>query len=56
VAIGGSILLQLGALALPWTRRLLGTAPLDPLDLGVMGLGAVLPYLGNEWIKHGRSA
>ena len=50
-ALAGSFALQLMAMLLPGTRRLLGLAPLGFLDIGVAGIGAVAPLLVNEATK-----
>ena len=50
-AVGASLAAQVAALLLPSGRRLLGLAPLGPLDLVVTLLGGVLPYLANEGLK-----
>jgi Ca2+-transporting ATPase len=53
LAVGGSVLLQLAALA-PGLRQLLGLSRVGPADLAVIGAGAVLPVLGNEALKEWR--
>ena len=55
LAIGASLLAQAAAGLLPPLRRLLGTTPLGPLDLGVALVGAVGPLLVNEALKELRT-
>jgi Ca2+-transporting ATPase len=50
-AIGGSAALQAATLFVPGLRGLLGTAPLAPLDLLVVGGAAAAPFLVNEATK-----
>ena len=50
-ALGISFAAQGAVLLLPGLRRLLGTAPLGPLDLAVTVGAGVLPYLINEGRK-----
>jgi hypothetical protein len=55
-AVGWSLLAQAGTVLLPPLRRLLGTAPLGPADLVVVGLTALVPLavreLYKEWAYH----
>jgi Ca2+-transporting ATPase len=48
LALGGTAAIQWLATALPPLRRLLGTAPLGPLDLLVSGLSVAIPELIND--------
>ena len=50
-AILGMAGLQVLVSVLPGTRRLLGTAPMGPVDLLVVAAGVVLPLLANEGTK-----
>jgi Ca2+-transporting ATPase len=54
-AIGGTGALQLATVAVPGLRSLLGTTPVGPLDLAVIGTGSVLPFLINEATKNATS-
>jgi Ca2+-transporting ATPase len=51
IAIGGSVILQLSAIALPPLRRLLGITPVGLLDALVIAAGSAAPLLINEAIK-----
>lgn len=51
LALGGSLLLQLGTMLIPGLRSILGLAPLTLLDGLVIGGGAVLPFVLNEATK-----
>jgi Ca2+-transporting ATPase len=51
LALGVSVLVQTLANLVPGLRRLLGLAPMGPLDLLAVGLGAALPLLANEVMK-----
>jgi Ca2+-transporting ATPase len=53
MAVGGSLALQLVAPYAPPLRKLLGLAPLGPVDAAVVAVAAVLPYLINELTKSG---
>lgn len=53
LAVGGSLVLQGLTLVIPGLRNLLGMAPLGPLDLLVVGGGAILSFLSNEMTKKG---
>jgi P-type Ca2+ transporter type 2C len=58
IALGGSLGLQLLTVLAPGLQRLLGTTPISLLDGLVIGAGAVVPLLINEWSKmpeHGRT-
>ena len=55
-ALGGSFLLQFGALTVPGLRGFLGLAPITLADGLVAGAGAVLPLVVNEAIKEGQQA
>jgi Ca2+-transporting ATPase len=48
----GTAAIQLGALFLPWTRRLLGTGRVGIVDLAVIGLSSAAPLLINELVNH----
>jgi Ca2+-transporting ATPase len=50
LALGGTIAVQTLATLLPPLRRLLGLAPLGPLDLLVAGLASAIPALINDRI------
>lgn len=47
----GSLLVQAAAILWPVSRGILGVAALDLLDLGVIGLGAGVPFLASEISK-----
>jgi Ca2+-transporting ATPase len=51
LALGGTALLHLTTLLVPGVRRLLGTAPLNAIDAGVMLACAGVPLLFNEGFK-----
>jgi Ca2+-transporting ATPase len=51
LALGGSLLLQLGTAFIPGLRGILGLSPLSFLDGLVIGSGALLPFLVNEATK-----
>ena len=51
LAVGGSAALQALTLIVPVLRRLLGTAPVGPLDLAVTAAGAAIPFLVSEATK-----
>jgi Ca2+-transporting ATPase len=53
--VGGMLLLQLGTVALPPLRALLGTTSLGLRELTVIGAGATLPLLVREVLKAMRS-
>jgi Ca2+-transporting ATPase len=55
-AIGTSLGIQLLAMLLPGTRKLLGVTPLSLLDSMVVAGGAGVPLLINEALKHNRVA
>jgi Ca2+-transporting ATPase len=50
-ALGGTLALQVAAIAAPPLRRLLGTTPLGPADWGIVAAGAVAPLLIKEGSK-----
>ena len=50
-ALGGSLLLQAGAMFLPWFRTILGLTPVGLLDGLVIGGTALLPLVVNEATK-----
>jgi Ca2+-transporting ATPase len=50
-ALGGTLLLQVAAVAVPPLRRLLGTTALAPADWGLVAAGAVTPLLVKELSK-----
>ncbi len=50
-AVGGTVALQVAAVAVPSLRRLLGIAPLGPGDWGLVAAGAALPLLVTEVTK-----
>jgi Ca2+-transporting ATPase len=52
LALGASVGVQVLANLIPGLRRLLGLAPLGPIDLLAVGAGATLPLLANEALKH----
>jgi Ca2+-transporting ATPase len=51
LAVGGSAALQALTLIVPGLRRLLGTAPVGPVDLAVSAAGAAIPFLISEATK-----
>ncbi len=51
LALGGSLALQVLTFIVPALRNLLGLAPIGLLDLGIIGIGSVLPLLANEAVK-----
>ncbi|NWG87066.1 MAG: cation-transporting P-type ATPase [Hydrogenophilaceae bacterium] len=51
LAVGGSAALQLGTVAIPGLRGLLGTTPVMPADFLVVAGSAGLPYLAIEAMK-----
>jgi P-type Ca2+ transporter type 2C len=51
LAVGGSLVLQLLSVLSPALRRLLGTAPLQLIDLLTIAGGAVVPFVINESTK-----
>jgi Ca2+-transporting ATPase len=51
LAAGGSAALQASTLLVPGLRRLLGTAPVGPMDLLVCAAGAVMPFVVSEATK-----
>jgi Ca2+-transporting ATPase len=50
-ALGGSLVLQAGAMFLPWFRTILGLTPVGLLDGLVIGGTALLPLVVNEATK-----
>jgi len=56
VAIGASVVAQLGTLFVPPLRRLLGATPITVLDAAVITGGALAPLFLNEWMKPGAAA
>jgi Ca2+-transporting ATPase len=52
MAVGGSLALQGLTMVVPGLRRLLGLAPINLSDIGVIGASAVLPFLINEATKN----
>jgi Ca2+-transporting ATPase len=48
LSIGGSIALQVAANLVPGLRKLLGIAPMGPIDVLVTLAGALLPLMANE--------
>lgn len=50
-AIGATLGVHLGALALPAARRLLGLGPLGPVDLAAAALSGLASFLANELRK-----
>jgi Ca2+-transporting ATPase len=54
LAVGGTLLLQAGALMIPPLRRLLGISPLSLADYLVVGGAALAPLLMNERVKGAR--
>jgi Ca2+-transporting ATPase len=54
LAVGGTLLLQAGALMVPPLRRLLGITPLSLADYLVVGGTALAPLLINERVKGAR--
>jgi Ca2+-transporting ATPase len=53
--VAGTIGLQLGAMAFPPLRRILGLTPLGLADWTLVGAGAVLPLVVNELTRSGRT-
>ncbi|PVV14103.1 MAG: hypothetical protein B6D77_03640 [gamma proteobacterium symbiont of Ctena orbiculata] len=51
LALGLTVLLHLTTLLVPGVRHLLGTAPIRPLDIGVLLAGAAGPLVINESLK-----
>jgi Ca2+-transporting ATPase len=52
LALGGSLLIQLGAMFIPGLRGILGLAPVGLLDAMVIGGTALLPLVVNEATKN----
>ncbi len=50
-ALGGTLALQVAAVALPPFRRLLGTTPLGLADWGIVAAGAAVPLIVKETAK-----
>jgi Ca2+-transporting ATPase len=48
----GTAAIQLAALFLPWTRRLLGTGRVGVVDLAVIGVSSAAPLLINELVNY----
>lgn len=55
LALGGSMTLQLLAVAIPGLRQLLKIAPISPLDLAAIAASALMPLLVNEATKQEES-
>ncbi|BAZ17301.1 ATPase, E1-E2 type [Calothrix sp. NIES-4071] len=51
IALGGSFALQIAAATVPGLKGLLQIAPINPVDIVVIGASAVLPFLVNEGRK-----
>ncbi len=51
LALGGSLVIQLGAMLIPGVRNILGLAPVGLVDGMVIGSAALLPLLVNESTK-----
>jgi len=51
LALGGTAALQLASVAVPGLRRLLGNTLPGPIDLAMIGVGSVLPFIVNEASK-----
>ncbi|MBN9134040.1 MAG: cation-transporting P-type ATPase [Nitrosospira multiformis] len=51
MAIGGTAALQAAAMLVPGVRSLLGSTPIGPLDMVVIGAGSALPFFLNEATK-----
>jgi P-type Ca2+ transporter type 2C len=51
IALGGSFVLQIAAATVPGLKGLLQIAPINPVDIVVIGASAVLPFLVNEGRK-----
>jgi Ca2+-transporting ATPase len=53
--VAGTIGLQLGAMAFPPLRRILGLTPLGLADWALVGAGSMLPLVVNELTRSGRT-
>jgi Ca2+-transporting ATPase len=51
LAAGGTLVLQVAAMAIPGLRKLLGSTPIGLLDMLVVGGTATGPFIINEFIK-----
>ncbi len=51
IAVGGSFALQIIAATVPGLKGLLQIAPINPIDIAVIGSSAILPFLMNEGRK-----
>ncbi|MEZ2128817.1 MULTISPECIES: HAD-IC family P-type ATPase [unclassified Sinorhizobium] len=49
--LGGSVVVQVASLFMPFVRRLLGIAPITGADAVVTLAGGTLPFLMMEWMK-----
>jgi Ca2+-transporting ATPase len=54
--LSGSFVAQSAAMLVPGLRRLLGVAPLGPMDALVSVAGGILPFVVNEALKAGRAS
>lgn len=55
LAVGGGLLMQLGATLVPGLRGFLGIVPLGLLDWTVVGAASATPLYFKEWLKYLRS-